>query len=148
MSGGPPPRTSEVAEDGLLERVAHRLGGIDAALLKRIVDVDDDGLHLVVQRRSLEAARRPAMRQLSLLSVALRQAGGTEDWTPVQTLRDVCQDFGVYEARHFSEELRSIAGLRARGSGSDCQVKATVTTFEQAGELVERLTGLSSADKL
>jgi hypothetical protein len=120
--------------------IASRLD-VDAGLLARLVDIDGDGVHLVIPRKALATGKRPAMRQLTLLVVALRQAAGTEEWTETATVRDTCQEYGVYDQPNFSTELRRVPGIRLDGPAKDRRLRATVTTFEAAGDLIRELAG-------
>jgi hypothetical protein len=121
-----------------IDLIAARLH-VPVTLIERVVDVDEDGVHLIVQRRWLDTGKRPAMRQIALLSVATRQAAGVEEWTPLNVVRETCQAFGAYLGNHFSEDLKAISALRLRGSGAAREAKATVATLEEAGELITRL---------
>jgi hypothetical protein len=124
--------------DELGDQIAGRLH-VAPGLIERVVDIDDDGVHLIIQRRWLDPSKRPAMRQIALLTIALRQAAALEEWTPLGAVREECQRFGVYLSNHFSEDVKAINGLRIRGSGAAREAKATVATFEEAGELVTSL---------
>jgi hypothetical protein len=121
---------------------------VEFTALRRLVDLDDDGAHLLVQRRWLDEAKRPAMRQLALMTVAMRQAGGFEDWTPLSEVREVCQHYGVLDQKHFSEDVKAIAGVRIRrtSSGTEREVKATVATLEEAGQLFTRVADTARPD--
>lgn len=126
------------ADDSAAGSIASRLD-VDADLLARLVDVDDDGAHLVVPRKALASGKRPAMRQLTLLVVAIRQAAGMEDWTETATIRETCQEYGVYDQPNFSTELRSVPGIRLEGPAKDRRIRATLTTYEAAGDLIREL---------
>jgi len=60
----PAGRAAAQSDPGSTGPLARRLH-VEDRILERVIDVDEEGVHLVAQRRWLDRAKRPAMRQVA-----------------------------------------------------------------------------------
>jgi hypothetical protein len=124
-----------------VERIARKLG-VDPDRVARVVDVDDDGVHLTVPRSALPPVKLEAMQQIARLVSAARQAAGLDgEYTPLATIRDACDNRGVLD-RNFSSAMQRLDGdgMRFRGPSRSREVKVNAAGYEAAGAIVRRLT--------
>jgi len=117
--------------------------GVDAELVSRVYDVDDEGVHLTISRSSLNEKKRFAMQEVARLIMAARQALGLEDFTPAKIIREACDGRGVLDSGNFATALSGIDGhgVRLRGSGAAREGKLNAVGFEAAGEDIKRIVG-------
>ena len=127
------------------KRVAAKLR-VDERLLTRILDFDEDGVHILVPRRSLAKAKSEAVQQVALLVVGGRQASGIdpEGWTHQGVVREATEVLGVDDHSNFAAHMKRLTGVRARGSGRTGELKMNAVGFEAAGDLIKSLA--SEAD--
>lgn len=144
--GAPPPAPAERAQvrgDDPIAKIARRLQ-IDATEAGRVFDVDEEGVHVIVQRARLADSRLGATQQIAQLVAAARQAAGLDEgWTSVDTVRKAVEQKGVLDAPNFARALNALdgQGLRLRGQRGNRELKMHDTGFEAAGELVRDLAG-------
>ena len=134
-------RNGVVATCPQIELIAHKLG-VDAERVARVVDVDDDGLHLTVPRSALPPVKLEAMQEIARLVSAARQAAGLDgEYTPLARIRDACDKRGVLD-RNFSSAMQRLDGdgMRFRGPSRGREVKVNAAGYEAAGAIVRRLT--------
>lgn len=117
--------------------------GVDAEVLELVYVIAGDQLDLVLSRSKLPKERFPAMRTLTILVAAGRQALGLDEgWTPVEVIRNVCRDFGMLDASNFAAAVSAVGdAFVIRGKGAQRQVKVTRAGFEEAGRLILQLVG-------
>lgn len=117
--------------------------GIDAEIVELVYLTADDQLDVVLNRSKLPKERFPAMRMLTILVAAGRQALGLDDgWTPVDLIRDVCRDFGVLDSSNFAAAVSALGdSFVIKGKGAQRQVKVTRAGFEEAGRAILQLIG-------
>ncbi len=48
---------------------------------------------------------------------------------------------GVYDPKNFSTTVKGIPGVTIKGTGNTRELKVTQAAFEEAGKLLNRLTG-------
>jgi hypothetical protein len=125
-----------------LEKVATRLK-LDLEVVQDVFDHDDQGLRIIVSPKKLDKRIRPGARQLALLVVSGRQAAGDdEDWTSVDTIRKVCEDYNKLDAPNFAAHIKAMKDeFNLKGSPQKREVKLTRPGWEAARELVEKLAG-------
>jgi hypothetical protein len=140
LGGSGHPATGDSAPD----RIANRLQ-LDVAVVQDVFHYDDDrGLQIVINAKKLEASRSGGTKQLALLVAAGRQAAGLDedDWTDVNEIRQVCQDYKKFDSGNFAKH---IAGMKhefnVRGSAQKRMIKVARPGWDAARELVERLAG-------
>ena len=132
--------------DDRLAAIARRLG-VDTAKLAYVYDLDDDDATFVIQRSKLSSTKADATREVGLLYAAARQAGGyDETHTAVAKIRSKVEDMGVLDPNNFASQMTSIEGVTSRGATAQSrEFKVTQHAYENAGKLVERLTGGSGS---
>ncbi len=139
QAGGQQPATHDGAN--LAERVARKLGVSEDAIAN-VCEIDGDEVRLHFSHRHLPSTTKPAMRQIGLVTAALRQGTGLDDYTPQRRLRDACEQYGVLDAANFAAAITSLRGnLSFRGTGQGREVRVTPNGYNAASELVERLAG-------
>jgi len=133
-----------VTGDSALDKIASRLG-LDVGVVQDVFHYDEErGLQVGISPKKLEASRAGGAKQLALLVAAGRQAAGLDegDWTEVDEIRQVCQDYKKFDSGNFAKH---IAGMKdefnVRGSAQKREVKITRPGWDKARELVERLAG-------
>jgi hypothetical protein len=120
-------------------QVASRLR-IDPGSVQRVVDFDDDGVHVIVPRSRLAKQKSTAIQQVATLVVAARQAVGREEWTPQSIVREETEALGVDDRSNFATHIRHAQGIRVRGSGRTGEIKMNAVGFEAAAELIKQLS--------
>jgi hypothetical protein len=124
-------------------RIATKLG-LDAEVVSRVFDVDDEGVHLTVPRSALDDSKRTAMREVARLISAARQAAGLdEEYTPLATIREACDDRGVLNSPNFAAAMQALDGdgMRFRGPSASREVKVNAAGYEKAADIVRRIAG-------
>ncbi len=126
--------------DSAVGRAAQKLQ-VEEAQLSRVLDFDEDGVHVLLQRSRFSSKKSEAIQQVALLVVAGRQAGGLdpEGWTHQGQVRDATEALGVDDRKNFALHLKRLDGVRTRGSGRTGELKMNAVGFEAAGELLRRL---------
>jgi hypothetical protein len=114
---------------------------VDADVLEAVYSIAADRVDVVVSRSRLPKERFPAMRTVSILLAAARQALDLDDgWTSVDLLRDACRDFGVLDSNNFAAAVSSLGdNFVVRGKGAGREVKVTKAGFEETGRLILQL---------
>jgi hypothetical protein len=130
-------RVSDTAATVPVDAIAYRLD-VPEALVHRVFDLDEEGVHLVIPRSSLDKRKSEAMRQVARLLVAARQAAGIEGWTDIGLVRDGCDGLGVLDASNFATEIMKLHGdgIRIRGARAGRELKMNQAGFESTGSLV------------
>ena len=123
-----------------LERIATKLG-VDQAQIEQVFDADEHGIHLNVSRSRLDSKTKGAAQEVARLVAAGRQAGGQEEWTPLEAIGDAADDPDVKDS-NFSKHMTAMGGdgLRVRGSGRQREIKLNNVGFEAAAAIVRRVT--------
>ncbi len=118
---------------------------LDVEAVELAYVVANDKLDLVLSRSKLPKEKFPAMRAVTILTAAGRQAVGLdESWTSVDLIREVCRDFGVLDANNFAAAVTAVGdAFVIHGKGAQRQVKVTRAGFEEAGLLLAQLLGSS-----
>lgn len=102
------------------------------------VFVERDGrLEPVVPRSRLDRAKTAATRELGTLLVLARQVGEEEEWIPVSAIRDLCDEYGVLDARNFAATVAAMDDIfQIRGRGQGREVRLRRTGLEAAKKLL------------
>lgn len=122
-----------------LERLATKLR-VGRHLVERVLDFDDDGVHIAVPRSRLAKQKSSAIQEVATLIVSARQAAGVEEWTPQSLVRHETELLGVDDRSNFATHIRNIDGIRVRGSGRTGELKMNAVGFEAAAELIKQLS--------
>lgn len=126
--------------DERFAKIAQKTGA-DVNKLPYVYDIDDEGVSMLVKRSQLGNSDAAATRELALLVAAARQAGGFDTLTKIETIRERVEDMGVYDPKNFSTTVKGIPGVTIKGTGNTRELKVTQAAFEEAGKLLNRLTG-------
>lgn len=130
---------SEQPTGDLAARVAGRIGA-EAADVGRVLDFDEQGVHLMAPRSRFSRSKASATQEVALLVVAARQGAGLdEDWTSQQYVRDAAERLGVEDPSNFAAHLKRLQGVRTKGSGKAGEIRMNAVGFEAAGELITAL---------
>lgn len=124
----------------LLTEIGRRFE-LPVEMLERIYDVDDGSVRLAIKRSMLPEPDRKAaaMRDVSLLVVAGRQAAGDEQ-TTFADIREECEALNVLDNANFSTEVAK-HDFRLRGTRNSRTAKANRHHFEEAARLIRRILG-------
>lgn len=127
--------------DDLLARIAEKLR-LNRDVVKEVFSIDDGTLTLLVPSSRLEKAKAGATRQIALLVAGGRQAAGIDDeWTSIEEIREVCNDFGKYDAPNFSHAINSLDQFCSfKGKGQKREVRLNRQGFEEVAQLVTKLS--------
>lgn len=126
---------------GLLDRVADRLR-LDRATVADVFDDSDGTIDVIVAPRKLDPAKARATKQLALLVVAARQAAELEEWTDVDEIRRLAEDFKKYDSANFASAIKEMQDdFRFKQVGRRITVKLGRPGWERAAEMVRRLAG-------
>jgi hypothetical protein len=98
---------------------------------------------LIVQRSKLASSKAKATREVALLYSAARQAAGyDETHTPIASIKTRVEDMGVLNEHNFASHVKNTDGLSQRGqTPSTREYKVTQHGFEEAGKIINRVTG-------
>jgi hypothetical protein len=120
---------------------------VQKSLLSRVLDFDQDGVHVIVQRSKLAKTKAEAIQQVATLVVAGRQATGIDPdgWTQQSHVREATEALGVDDPKNFATHLKRVNGIRSRGSGKTGELKMNAVGFEAAADLIRQLAAESSA---
>ena len=122
------------------KKVAARLR-VDEHQVTRVLEFEDDAVHILVPRSSLPKAKSEAIQQVALLVAAGRQASGidAEGWTHQRHIREATEVLGVDDHSNFAAHMKKLNGVRSQGSGKTGELKMNAVGFEAAGDLIRRL---------
>lgn len=136
----PTPQASD-GEGPSLGGIATRLG-LEEELVQEVFYLDGEALGLALAASRLNKSKAPATQQIALLVAAGRQAGGWEEWTPIERIRDVVREYGRFDQANFASTVRRMGGVFSfRGKGRGVEVRVTRPGFERAAGLVRELGG-------
>jgi len=136
------PGSGTPAETGpLLDRVAERLK-VDRETVTETYHERDGAFEIVVPASKLDADKAPAAKQLTLLVAAARQGSGTEEWTHIDNIRRVAEDFGRYDPANFASAVRATQGCQFRTENRKILVRLSRPGWESATALVKKLAGI------
>ncbi len=132
---------AKVAGGGLLDRVAARLR-LDRAVVADVFDDSDGSIDVIVAPRKLDPAKARATKQLALLVVSARQAAELEEWTDVDEIRRLAEDYKKYDSANFASAIKEMQDdFRFKQVGRKITVKLGRPGWERASEMIRRLAG-------
>jgi hypothetical protein len=127
--------------NGLLDRVAARLR-LDRAIVADVFDDSDGTIDVIVAPRKLDPAKARGTKQLALLIVAARQAAEIEEWTDVDEIRKLAEDYKKYDSANFASAIKEMQDdFRLKQVGRRITVKLGRPGWDRAAEMVRRLAG-------
>jgi hypothetical protein len=126
---------------GLLDLVASRLR-LDRAVVADVFDDSDGTIDVIVTPRKLDPTKARATKQLALLVVAARQAAELEEWTDVDEIRRLVEDYKKYDSANFASAIKEMHDdFRIKQVGRKITVKLGRPGWDRAAELVRKLAG-------
>jgi hypothetical protein len=142
-SAGPPSAGNQAAK-GSSAALAQSLK-IDIEAVDQIYDVDEDGVHLVIQRSRLDETKKKAQQEIAYLALAARRVILSEEWTPIGVIADLAQEMGVHDS-NFSKGIAAIGGdgVRIKGDKSRRELKINQVGLERASAIIARITESTS----
>lgn len=112
---------------------------VEPSVIEQVFADDDDQLVIVLPPRRFEGSSRGAMRQVAILMVCARQAGGWDgSWTQPQTIRDECTRIGVY-SKNFGAVMDGLDMFAGQGTGSQRQLRAHTASFQAGRDVLNEL---------
>lgn len=127
----------------LLGRVAERLK-VDFDTIAEVYHERDGAFEIVVPASKLDPDKAPAAKQITILVAAARQGSGTEEWTHIDHVRRVAEDFGRYDAANFASAVRATQGCQFRTENRKILVRLSRPGWEGATALVKKLAGVEA----
>jgi hypothetical protein len=114
---------------------------LSSDVVSQVFDIDDEGVHLVIQRSQLDGTKKTAQQEVAFLILAARRAVLGEEWTPIKVIADLAQEMGVHDS-NFSKGISAIKGdgVRIRGVKSKRELKINQVGIENAAKIVTRIT--------
>jgi hypothetical protein len=132
---------STIATNDVIGSIALAMA-IEGELLDLVYDVRDREPHIVISAKRLSDNKSLATRQLAQLLAAGRQAAGVEEWTSVNTIRGVVQDYGRLDSNNFASSIQQMDKVcLTRGKGVSREIKVTRPGIESTAELIRSLIG-------
>ncbi len=128
--------------DDLLGRIAGRLETTPESVMGVFYE-DDGDLALGVSSSKLNTSVARATKEIALLVAAGRQASGLdEDWTPVDTIREVCRDYKKLDPNNFASTVTEMDDVfNFRGKGKQRAVRVAKPGWSKVAQLIEALAG-------
>lgn len=110
---------------------------------ERVYHVEGEELKLVLPSTKLSGAMKAATREIALLVVAGRQAGGLDpETTEADRIREVAEHYRKYDSPNFSKAIKQMHDVFiVRESGRKKMLKMTQPGWEKARELVSMIVG-------
>ena len=126
-----------------VDRLATRLG-VPRDLGDGIYTGDGTELQISVHPGRLPRAKSSGTKALALLVTALRQAGD-EEFTPVDEIRKVAQEYDRYDPANFASAIAEMRGaFLVKGAARHRSLKLTRPGWQQAADLI-RMLGASDS---
>lgn len=133
---------SGAADGDALGAIAARMD-LERATVEEVYDLHDGSVQLIIPTGKLTSRVATAAKEIALLLAGGRQAGGTEEWTSVDAIRDACADFKKLDSGNFSKTIRSMEDVFnfRKESERKMSVKLSRPGWEEFGRLVRRFGG-------
>lgn len=135
-----PPAEDRVAPRGnLLDRLATRLS-LPLDVIEGVYTSDGSIVEISVHPNRLPRSRSTGTKALALLVTAMRQAGGDEEFSAVDEIRRVAQEYDRYDGPNFASAINEMRGtFLVKGTARQRQLKLTRPGWQQAADLVREL---------
>lgn len=126
---------------GAIAQIAGRFG-VDAVQVGEVFTERDGEVLLAIGSKSLSSGKRPATREIALLTAGSRQATGVEEWTSVNKIREWCEQYAKYDAPNFAKTIADMDDLfQFTGKGQKREVRLRQPAWEEARDLVRNIVG-------
>ena len=129
----------------LLDAVAAR-AGIDRETVAEVFDERNGGLELIIGPRKLPPSVSAGTKEIALLVAGGRQAAGIEEWTSLDDVRDVCQEFKKLDSGNFAKTIKSMTdefNVR-KESERKTVVRVSRPGWDAFSKLLVRLSGAAA----
>jgi len=135
----PPSATPMSAAADPVARLAGKLG-VPREAVESVFTVDGNQLDISIHPGRLPRSKSTGTKAIALLVTALRQSGGEEEFTSIDEIRRVAQDFDRYDGPNFASAIGELRGsFLVKGSARQRQLKLTRPGWQNAAELVRDL---------
>lgn len=125
----------------MLESIAFRLK-LDREIVEEVYFERNGELEITVSPAKLGASLKAGTQELALLVTAGRQASDEEDYTSVEEIRKVAEEFRKYDSDNFSRAINDMSKeFRFRGGPRSRELRVSKPGWEEATKLVQRLAG-------
>jgi hypothetical protein len=123
----------------LLERLATKLS-VTLEVVECVYTSDGSTIEISVHPGRLPRSRSTGTKALALLVTAMRQSTGDEEFTSVDEIRRVTQEYDRYDAPNFASAINEMRGsFLVKGSARQRQLKLTRPGWQQAADMVREL---------
>jgi hypothetical protein len=142
----PPPASASkpevnVTSASMLDDIAARLK-LDRGVVEEVFYERDGEVEVTVSPTKLESTMAAGTQQLALLVTAMRQADGSEEYTPVDEVRKVAKEFNKHDSDNFARTVGDMGKyFQFRGSPRKREIRLNKPGWEEASKLVARLAG-------
>lgn len=72
------------------------------------------------------------------------RAGGVDEWTDVDEIWRVVEDYNRYDSGNFASAIREMEAVRVRKDNTKLQIRLRRPALDSATALVRRLAGMES----
>jgi hypothetical protein len=125
----------------LLSRLAGRLG-VSGEVVESVYTSDGNTVEISVHPGRLPKTRSTGTKYLALLVTAMRQATGDEEFTLVDEIRRIAQEYDKLDAPNFASAIGEMRGaFLVKGPPRQRSLKLTRPGWQQAADLVKQLGG-------
>jgi hypothetical protein len=133
------PAGNGIANGNLLDRLATRLG-VSVEVVEGVYTSDGHTVEISVHPASLPRSRSTGTKALALLVTAMRQASGDEEFTPVDEIRRIAQEYDRYDGPNFASAINEMRGtFLVKGTARQRQLKLTRPGWQNAADMVRGL---------
>jgi hypothetical protein len=131
---------SDDAEDAL-DEIGQKLK-LEPEIIGEVFHEEDGEIEITVPSAKLDAGKKGGTRQLALLIAAGRQGAGLEEFTSLDVVRKVAEDYRRYDQANFAKAINEMSDVfNFRGTGRGRSVKVSRPGWEAATQLVKALGG-------
>lgn len=122
-----------------IDRLVVRLG-VSRDAVDAVFTSDGNAVDISVHPGRLPRSKSTGTKAVALLVTAMRQATMDEEFTSVDEIRRVAQEFGRYDGPNYASAIGELRGaFLVKGSARQRQLKLTRPGWQQAADLVREL---------